>query len=254
MTICLWRRLVADMVVLRSSVRMKPKGFRHAATFNVIEGETVVFTLSYAPSYRPLPDAIDAMEALRATERFWETWSSKCTHSGPYSKQVVRSLVTLKALTYRPTGGIVAAATTSLPERIGGSRNWDYRYCWLRDATFTLLAFMDSGYYEEAEAWREWLQRAVAGDPAQVQIMYGLAGERRLTEWEVPWLRGYESSKPVRIGNAAANQLQLDIYGEVMDALHVGRVGQLAAEDSAWDLQEKLLEHLAAIWHSTRVK
>ena len=238
----------ADMVVLRSTVAMRPSGLSHVATFKMVEGETAVFTLSYAPSYRPVPDAIDAMEALRATQRFWETWSGKCTHSGPYAKQVVRSLVTLKALTYRPTGGIVAAATTSLPERIGGTRNWDYRYCWLRDATFTLLALMDSGYYDEAAIWRTWLQRAVAGDPSQVQIMYGLAGERRLTEWEVPWLNGYENSEPVRIGNAAANQLQLDIYGEIIDALHVGRLGRLIAEESAWALQKKLLEHLALVW------
>ena len=174
----------------------------------------------------PPPEPVDPLEALADTEKFWREWSSRAATDGEWSEPVNRSLITLKALTYRPTGGIVAAATTSLPEQLGGLRNWDYRYCWLCDATFTLLALMNSGYYEEAQAWRAWLLRAVAGDPAQVQIMYGLTGERRLTEWDAPWLRGFEGAQPVRIGNAAAGQVQLDVYGEVMDALYHGRSGK----------------------------
>ena len=169
-------------------------------------------------SSRPLP-LIDPLQALEETETAWRRWSQRCTCGGPYSGPVLRSLITLKALTYRPTGGIAAAVTTSLPEKIGGNRNWDYRYCWLRDATFTLLALMNSGYRQEAGEWRTWLRRAVAGSPQQVQIVYGLAGERRLIESTIPWLSGYENSKPVRVGNAAADQLQLDIFGEVMDAM-----------------------------------
>jgi GH15 family glucan-1,4-alpha-glucosidase len=204
--------------------------------------------LSYSASHLPVPDAIDISAALTDTERFWQGWAAQCSAAGEYSDAVRRSLIILKALTYRPTGGIVAAPTTSLPEQLGGSRNWDYRYCWLRDATFTLQAMMNAGYFKEAQAWREWLLRAVAGDPARVQIMYGIAGERRLAEWEVPWLSGYEHAKPVRIGNAASEQRQLDMYGEVMDALHQGRCGKLAASEAGWALQRKLLEHLEAIW------
>lgn len=244
------RCLVAgpDRVVLRTPVSLRGKSLKTVGEFTVAAGETIPFVLSYSPSHLPVPDAVDAASALTETERFWQKWAQQCSPAGEYSEVVRRSLITLKALTYRPTGGIVAAATTSLPEELGGSRNWDYRYCWLRDATFTLQAMMHAGYYEEAKAWRAWLLRAVAGDPAQVQIMYGIAGERRLTEWEVPWLPGYEHSKPVRIGNAASQQRQLDMYGEVMDALHQGRRGKLAASEAGWSLQRKLLDHLESIW------
>src|SRR5207237_5231251 len=180
----------------------------------------------------------------RETEAFWQQWCMKCTVTGEWAPYVRRSLITLKALTYAPTGGVVAAATTSLPEQIGSVRNWDYRYCWLRDATLTLLALMDAGYYEEAEAWRDWLLRAAAGSPSQLQIMYGLSGERDLREWEVPWLPGYEGSKPVRIGNAAHEQIQHDVYGEVLDALHQARKGGLKASADAWRLEQKLAQHV----------
>ena len=191
---------------------------------------------------------IDPHEALSATENYWLDWAAKCRPSGMFQEAVIRSLITLKALTYAPTGGIVAAPTASLPEQIGGVRNWDYRFCWLRDATLSLLALMDAGYYDEAEAWREWLLRAVAGRPEQAQIMYGIAGERRLDEWEVPWLAGFRNSKPVRVGNAAHNQLQLDVFGEVMDALHQARRGGLAASASGWAVQIAFLEHLERAW------
>jgi GH15 family glucan-1,4-alpha-glucosidase len=195
-----------------------------------------------------VPPAIDALEALEATENEWERWSSTCGERSDCSEYVLRSAITLKALTYRPTGGIVAAPTTSLPESLGGVRNWDYRFCWLRDATFTLMALMNAGFHDEAAAWRAWLRRAVAGDPAQVQIMYGLAGERRLDEWILPWLPGYEGSNPVRIGNAAAGQLQTDIYGEVLDALYQASVHGLGDIHDDWDLQCALVQHLVAIW------
>jgi GH15 family glucan-1,4-alpha-glucosidase len=188
------------------------------------------------------------VRALAETEAFWKKWSARCTVGGERAGSVRRSLITLKALTYAPTGGIVAAPTTSLPEKIDGVRNWGYRYCWLRDATLTLLALMDAGYYEEAGAWREWLVRAVAGSPEQMQIMYGIAGERRLPELEIPWLAGYEGSKPVRIGNAAAAQLQLDVYGELIDTLYQGCKGGLAGDHTAWSLQRALLHHLENAW------
>jgi GH15 family glucan-1,4-alpha-glucosidase len=184
----------------------------------------------------------------RGTQAAWEKWSSACRQRGDCSEDILRSAITLKALTYRPTGGIVAAPTTSLPEALGGVRNWDYRFCWLRDATFTLMALMNAGFQQEAAAWRAWLRRAVAGDPAQVQIMYGLAGERRLDEWLLPWLSGYEGSKPVRTGNAAAGQLQIDIYGEVLDALYQASTLGLGDVHADWDLQSALVQHLAAIW------
>ena len=238
-----------DMVVLRSDIPVRPDQFSHRADLTVAAGETVSFVLGYARSFVTPPEPIDAKEALEETAQAWTKWASPGTDKGRYSDAIVRSLITLKALTYRPTGGIVAAVTTSLPERIGGSRNWDYRFCWLRDATFTLLALMNSGFYDEAKDWRAWLRRAVAGDPAQVQIMYGLAGERRLDEWEVPWLPGYEGSKPVRIGNAAASQRQLDIFGEVMDVLYQSSAKGLSSpEQAAWDLQRKLIEHLEDVW------
>jgi GH15 family glucan-1,4-alpha-glucosidase len=238
-----------DSVILRAQARLEAENFRHRASFVVQAGRSVCFAMGYSPSYNVPPEPIDPMRALEETDQAWQTWSRQCSASGPYSDAVLRSLITLKALTYRPTGGIVAAPTTSLPETLGGTRNWDYRYCWLRDATFTLLALMNAGFTREAADWRLWLHRAVAGNPAQVQIMYGLAGERRLDEWEVPWLAGYEGAKPVRTGNAAAKQLQLDIYGEVMDALYQGDTRGLAGpEHTGWRLQCKLIEHLQTIW------
>jgi GH15 family glucan-1,4-alpha-glucosidase len=237
-----------DRVVLRTPVPLRGEDLKTVGEFTVAARETIPFVLSYYPSHGLAPDAVDARKALSRTTRLWRDWSSRTSGEGEYSDVTRGSLITLKALTYRPTGGLVAAPTTSLPEQIGGMRNWDYRYCWLRDATFSLQALMNGGYYEEAQTWRDWLLRAVAGDPSQVQIMYGIAGERRLTEWELPWLPGYQGSKPVRIGNAASEQLQLDMYGEVMDALHQGRCGKLAREAAGWALQLKLLEHLESIW------
>lgn len=237
-----------DMAVLRTPVKLHGENLRTVGEFAVTAGECVPFVLSYSPSHLPLPAPLDGTDALARTQQFWSGWSSRWNAAGPWADSIRRSLITLKALTYGPTGGIVAAPTTSLPERIGGTRNWDYRYCWLRDATLTLLALMDAGYYEEAQAWREWLLRAVAGRPDQAQIMYGIAGERRLTEWELPWLPGYEGSKPVRVGNAAHSQLQLDVYGEVMDAMHVARRGGLGPSDSGWALQIAFLDHLENIW------
>ena len=237
-----------DMVVLRTPVRLRGKDFTTIGDFTVSAGQTVPFVLAYSASHLPPPAPVDAQKALTDTETFWRRWTSRCTSAGKWSADVRRSLITLKALTYRPTGGMVAAPTTSLPEQLGGQRNWDYRFCWLRDATFTLLALMNAGYYEEARSWQAWLLRAVAGQPSQVQIMYGLLGERRLTEWEIPWLPGYEGSKPVRIGNAAATQLQLDIFGEVMDVFHQGRNEKLVVDDVAWAVQRALLDHLETIW------
>jgi GH15 family glucan-1,4-alpha-glucosidase len=237
-----------DMVVLRTPVRLVGQNLTTVGEFTVAAGETVPFVLTYAPSHYPPPEPLDSQSALAATERFWTQWANRCRPAAHCSDAVLRSLITLKALTYQPTGGIVAAPTTSLPERLGGTRNWDYRFCWLRDATLTLLALMDAGFHDEAQAWREWLIRAVAGSPEQAQIMYGIAGERRLTELEVPWLPGYEGSRPVRIGNAACSQLQLDTFGEVSDALYQARCKGLAASDSGWGLQLALLVHLEGIW------
>jgi GH15 family glucan-1,4-alpha-glucosidase len=237
-----------NRVVLRTPVPVKGEGLKTTARFDVKADETVPFVFTYSASHLSIPDAIDASEALESTEVFWREWADQCSVTGVWSEAVVRSLITLKALTYAPTGGIVAAPTTSLPECLGGERNWDYRYCWLRDATLTLLALMDANYFAEAEAWRQWLQRAIAGSPAQAQIMYGIAGERRLSEWTADWLPGYEGSKPVRIGNAAADQLQIDVYGEVMDALHQARKGGLPSDDETWALQRAMLEHLESVW------
>jgi GH15 family glucan-1,4-alpha-glucosidase len=244
------RRAIAgpDMVVLHSTVSSRGENFKTVADFTVGAGEAESFVLSYALSHRPLPARIDVQDALRNTERFWTGWAGKNQIECPWNAAVARSLITLKALTYAPTGGMAAAPTTSLPECIGGARNWDYRFCWLRDATLTLLALMNAGYYDEARMWRDWLLRAAAGSPQQIQIMYGIRGERRLTEWEVSWLPGYEGSRPVRIGNAAHNQLQLDIFGEVMDALHQARQGGLGTEETGWDLQREFLAHLEKIW------
>lgn len=236
------------MTVLCSPVRLEGRDLTTVAKFEIDAGETLSFVLSYAPSHLGTPRKINAADALEETERFWREWSARSTVGGPWTQPVRRSLITLKALTYAPTGGIVAAPTTSLPERIGGMRNWDYRYCWLRDATLTLLAFMDAGYYDEAGAWREWLVRAVAGSPDQLQIVYGIAGERHLREHNIGHLPGYENSAPVRVGNAAACQRQLDVYGEVMDALYQGCKGGLSRYDIAWDLQRALLRHLEKVW------
>jgi GH15 family glucan-1,4-alpha-glucosidase len=244
-----WRAIAGpDMVVLRTPAPMHGENLKSVADFVVKEGEQVPFVLRYAPSHLPDIELADAQQALAATERFWRDWVSKGQRVKRWSDEVTRSLITLRALIYAPTGGIVAAPTTSLPEQLGGTRNWDYRFCWLRDATLTLLALMDAGYFDEAIAWREWLLRAIAGSPGQLQIMYGVAGERRLTEWELSWLPGYEGSKPVRIGNGASGQLQLDVYGEVMDALHQARKGGIEQSESAWAVQRELLEHLEKIW------
>jgi GH15 family glucan-1,4-alpha-glucosidase len=244
-----WRAIAGpDMAVLRTPVHLTGQNLRTVGEFTVAAGETVPFVLSYGASHLPALEPLDPEAALAATESFWTQWAKQCRPPGHCSEPVIRSLITLKALTYWPTGGIVAAPTTSLPEHPGGVRNWDYRFCWLRDATLTLLALMDAGFYDEAQAWRQWLVRAVAGSPEQVQIMYGIAGERRLTEWEVPWLPGYQGAAPVRIGNAAHGQLQLDVFGEVMDALHQARVNGLAASKSGWALQQALLTHLERIW------
>jgi GH15 family glucan-1,4-alpha-glucosidase len=237
-----------DMVVLRTPVKVHGENMTTVGEFTVKAGQTVPFMLSYAPSHLPVPEHIAAEVACEETEAFWTEWAGRCRRTEPWSDLIVRSLITLKALSFAPTGGMVAAPTTSLPEQIGGARNWDYRFCWLRDATLTLLALMNSGYFDEARAWRDGLVRAVAGSPDQVQIMYGLAGERRLTEWEVPWLPGYEGSRPVRIGNLAHAQLQLDVYGEVMDALHQARRGGIVTIDSGWELQLALLKQLQKQW------
>jgi len=237
-----------DMLLMHAPLELRGEDLKTVAEATVTAGQKIPTVMTYSPSHLPAPTPVDPWEALARTERYWTEWATKCRHVGPARDVVVRSLITLKALTFAPTGGIVAAPTTSLPEQLGGVRNWDYRYCWLRDATLTLLALMNAGYYDEAQAWRDWLVRAAAGSPEQTQIMYGIAGERRLTEWEVPWLPGYENSRPVRIGNAAHGQLQLDVYGEVMDALHQGRRGGLAASESGWALQLALLAHLEKIW------
>jgi GH15 family glucan-1,4-alpha-glucosidase len=237
-----------DMVVIRSDVALHGVGLTTVGDFTIAKGDRATFVMSWGPSNRDAPRSIDVDTSLAETEKFWTDWAAQCSYRGEWRDTVLRSLLTLKALTYDPTGGIVAAPTTSLPEQIGGVRNWDYRYCWLRDATLTLLALMDAGYYREASAWREWLLRAAAGSPSQAQIMYGLAGERFLWEWEIPWLPGYEGSSPVRIGNAAHEQLQLDVFGEVMDALHQAHVGGIPANRAAWSLQIALTNQMEKIW------
>jgi GH15 family glucan-1,4-alpha-glucosidase len=237
-----------DMTVLRTPVETRGEDMTTVADFEVKEGEAVPFVLTYGPSHLPLPVPIDPAQALQDTEAFWADWCSRCTYEGDNRDLVMRSLITLKALTYAPTGGIVAAPTTSLPEKLGGARNWDYRFCWLRDATFTLLALMNSGYTEEASAWHNWLLRAVAGSPANMQIMYGIMGQRRLLEWEAGWLAGYEGAQPVRVGNAAHAQLQLDVYGELIDAFHQSRMAALKLDENSWALERAVLEHLAEVW------
>jgi GH15 family glucan-1,4-alpha-glucosidase len=237
-----------DSVWLRTPVPVRGENWTSLADFTVAEGERVPFMLTWHASHRPAPRRIDPVRALGDTEAWWGEWASGIQYTGGWQDAVIRSLLTLKALTYAPTGGIVAAPTTSLPEQLGGVRNWDYRYCWLRDATFTLSALMLAGLTDEARAWREWLLRAVAGQPRQLQILYGVAGERRVTEEELGWLGGYEGSRPVRVGNAAVGQFQLDVFGEVMDTLHLGRHIGLESDQPTWDLQRALLDFLESQW------
>jgi GH15 family glucan-1,4-alpha-glucosidase len=237
-----------DAVELRTPVPMAGRERSTVADFEVGPGDRVPFVLTWHPSHLPPPRAVDAERAVLDTQSWWDEWSSRCTDHGRYSGEIVRSLITLKALTYEPTGGLVAAVTTSLPEAIGGQRNWDYRYCWLRDATFSLYALMLGGYEEEAGRWRDWLLRAAAGAPEQLQIMYGPAGERRLPEITLDWLSGYEGSTPVRIGNAASRQRQLDVYGEVMDCLHQARKAGVHDDPDAWAVQRALMDFLEGAW------
>ena len=237
-----------EAVALWHMVEPVGRDLHTLADFTVEKGQRFPFTLVWFPSHEDPPAPLDAFYAINLTDAYWKEWCARCTYEGPYRDAVVRSLITLKALTYEPTGGIVAAATTSLPEAIGGSRNWDYRYCWLRDATLTLESLMRGGFYDEAMAWRDWLLRAVAGDVAQLQIMYGPAGERRLEEWEAPWLPGYEGSAPVRIGNAASGQFQLDVYGEVLSALHASGHYEGVQSRAAWALQTQLVQFVETGW------
>src|SRR5215469_12364405 len=237
-----------DLIVINGGAALTHSEGTVRAAFTIRAGETVPFVITHGPSHEAAPWPVSASAALAQTERFWLDWVSHCTYQGPAADAVERSLITLKALTYAPTGGIVAAPTTSLPEEIGGERNWDYRFCWLRDATFTLLAFMNAGFHGEAAAWKDWLLRAVAGKAAQDQIMYGIAGERRLHEWEVSWLPGYENSKPVRVGNAAATQLQLDVYGEVADAMHQARKSVSSVPEQSAAIERDWISYLEQIW------
>ncbi|HSC19294.1 MAG TPA: glycoside hydrolase family 15 protein [Rhizomicrobium sp.] len=239
-----------SMLVLRTPVPLKGKDLRTQGEFTVRKGEAVPFAMTYVPSHLELPLPPDVEVALEATSRFWSQWSNRASFDGKWHEPVQRSLLTLKALSYRPTGGIIAAVTTSLPEQIGGPRNWDYRYCWLRDATFTLLAFLNAGYLDEAMDWQHWLIRSIAGSPDQIQTMYGVAGERRLDEWEIEWLPGYENSSPVRVGNAAALQLQLDIYGELADTMAQANKGGLPAVPRRAEIRNVFLNHLEKIWRN----
>src|SRR5499427_3211944 len=236
------------LIVIDGGAALTHSDGKVRANFTINAGETVPFVIMHSPSHYSAPLPISPGAALARTERFWFDWVAHCTYRGPAAAAVERSLIVLKALTYAPTGGIVAAPTTSLPEEIGGVRNWDYRYCWLRDATFTLLAFINGGFHSEADAWRDWLLRAVAGEASQDQIMYGIAGERRLHEWEVSWLPGYENSKPVRVGNAAATQLQLDVYGEVADAMHQARKTATTVPEQNAAIERDWISHLEKIW------
>jgi GH15 family glucan-1,4-alpha-glucosidase len=238
-----------DMALLDTPAAIRGKDLTTVAEFEVAAGDMLPLVLTYGPSHLPPPSPIDPVAALESTTEFWTTWASRNQSHGEWSEAMTRSLITLKALTYGPTGGIVAAPTTSLPEWVGGPRNWDYRFCWLRDATLTLLALMNAGYYDEARAWRDWLLRAAAGAPSHLQIMYGIAGERRLLEWEVPWLPGYDNSLPVRIGNAAHGQLQLDVFGEVIDTLHQARLGGLQTSEEDWSFQRAILQQLETVWN-----
>jgi len=237
-----------DAAYLVTDAPLRGEHLQTVSDFTVKAGQRIPFVLTWSPSHLGRPRKVDPEAVLEATESFWLQWADRCRITGPYREPVLRSLITLKALTFAPTGGIVAAVTTSLPEELGGERNWDYRYCWLRDATLTLQALLASGYSEEAGAWRDWLLRAVAGDPADLQIMYGLHGERRLPELTLDWLAGYEKSTPVRVGNAAAGQLQLDVWGEVLDGLALTRSALLQHPDESWDVQVALMEHLETAW------
>ncbi len=237
-----------DTLYCRTKTPLHGENLSTVAEFAIEEGQRLPFELTWTPTLHPEPPLLDAEESLRDTEAWWRAWAGRCTYQGEWRDAVLRSLITLKALTYAPTGGIVAAPTTSLPEQLGGVRNWDYRYCWLRDATFTLYALMVGGYIQEAQEWRQWLVNAVAGAPDKLQILYGLAGERRITELELDWLPGYEGSRPVHIGNAAHQQNQLDVYGEVVDTLHLGRRMGLAASEDSWLVQRALLDFLEANW------
>jgi GH15 family glucan-1,4-alpha-glucosidase len=239
-----------DAAYLVTDAPLRGERMQTVSDFTVRAGDRIPFVLTWTPSHLRRPRSVDPEAVLESTEAFWREWSAKCKITGPYREAIQRSLITLKALTYAPTGGIVAAVTTSLPEQLGGPRNWDYRYCWLRDATLTLQALLAAGYTGEAASWRDWLLRAVAGDPADLQIMYGIHGERRLPEMELPWLEGYEKSAPVRIGNGAAGQLQLDVWGEVLDCLALTRNSLLKHTDEAWDVQIALMEHLEGAWQS----
>jgi GH15 family glucan-1,4-alpha-glucosidase len=238
-----------DAAYLSTRAPLRGEDMRTVSDFTVREGERIPFVLTWTPSHLPRPRPVNPEIALQDTDAFWTEWSGRSKAAGPYIEAVQRSLITLKALTYAPTGGIIAAPTTSLPEQVGGPRNWDYRYCWLRDATLTLQSLLAAGYTQEASAWREWLLRAVAGDPAKLQIMYGITGKRRLPETELTWLAGYEGSSPVRTGNAAAGQLQLDVWGEVLDGLSLTRNALLTTKDDSWDLQIALMEHLEGAWN-----
>ncbi len=232
----------------RSDVAMHGEDLKTVAEFSAPEGQRIRFSLAWSPTYGPKPKEKNPEQELQKAQKWWETWSNQSNYHGPWREAVQRSLITLKAMTYAPTGGVVAAVTTSLPESIGGVRNWDYRYCWLRDATFTLYALMGGGYVEEAKEWRKWLVNAVAGTPHHIQIMYGIAGERRLTETHLDWLPGYENSTPVRIGNAAYSQHQLDVYGEVVDAMHVARRVGLSTDENAWRVERELIRFLETDW------
>ena len=237
-----------DSLTLRTPAKLKGVGLATRADFTIGPGERVPFVLAWVPSHEPRPPAIDAAAALKDTEKWWREWATSFSYDGPWKEQVLRSAITLKGLTYAPTGGIVAAATTSLPEKIGGVRNWDYRYCWLRDATLTLFSLINCGFMDEAAAWRRWLLRAAAGDPGRIQIMYGAGGERRLPEMILDWLPGYENSPPVRIGNAAVTQFQLDVFGEVIDTLHVARHAGLENDSDAWALEKVMLDFVELAW------
>ena len=235
-------------VKFATPANLKGQDFVTRANFTVPAGETVPFIFTWHKSYQSLPATVDAETSLKETEAWWQRWSSQCTYQGEWREAVLRSVITLKALTFSPTGGIVAAPTTSLPEQVGGELNWDYRYCWIRDATFTLYAMLTCGYYEEANAWQTWLERAVAGSPSQMQIMYGIYGEKLLSESKASWLPGYEHSRPVRIGNAAHEQFQLDVYGELMDVFHTARLHGIGTDDDSWRIQQVLLEFLEQAW------
>jgi GH15 family glucan-1,4-alpha-glucosidase len=237
-----------DTLEFAASVDFEGQNMKTVAEFVVRDGQRESFVLNYRPSHFPTRPTVDARKSLKRTSAHWHRWSSRCRYKGRWRQPVLRSLITLKALTYKPTGGLVAAPTTSLPEQLGGVRNWDYRYCWLRDATFTLNALLLAGYNEDAMAWREWLLRAIAGSPDDLQIVYGVTGARRLDEFELPWLPGYKRSKPVRVGNAASRQFQLDVYGEVMDSLHLARAADLEPHPEAWLVQIALLKFLEAHW------